>query len=935
MTIIMACTPVFSLAEISVDENNSDVITESLDNTEASNDTLVEEEEQAVINDANDSNEVVEEQNDNDNNENLEVSEENINTEEESPDTQDGDVASESEEPQEDPAEEEGVITISTPEELNAVRNDLSGSYKLIADIDLTSATSSEDGAYYNGGKGWTPIGRTNSNAFKGTFDGNGFSIIGLKISGSDTTYQGLFGCNLGTIKNLTLKDGSVSGNTHYAGGIAGGNRGTITDCKNYNTVNATGTYVVDAGGIVGTNAGTLQRCENHGKVTMMAFTTSSSTTGLNSTVGGISGDNTGDVSVCVNTGDVLSVTSDATAYAGGIIGNTTNSLDTCENSGGIVASAQGTKTSNSAIAGGITGYQRTGTVISNCWNKGTVSAMDKVGGTYAGGITGFVAKGKIVKCKNSKTVNSQSNSTSSSSYSGGMAGFISNEGVSDSISQCENDGTIIASSMKYSFSGGIAGGSNCGISGCFNTSLVASRASSNSGCTLTAGGIVGTMTGGPVADSFNRGTISSVGDGNHTCYTGGIAGMNGDTIESCYNEGKLTAIGYMGGIAGANQGTITDCYQAGTIVPVEGSTYYGGITGLNSTEGNINNIYSVGTLIGTRNYGGSLIGKNQGSTSGTVVVCDLGLLYTAANGDKVGKELYFEELEDAANFQNFDFSKTWRMGSGSYKLPVLVKCPLGNAQDNISIPIEGVYLKVFTPNIKYNGTLRRALVYASGLKVHTNYELSGGAVDAGNATVTVEGIEPFYGSVDLPFTIDKANISSASVSGIKNATYTGKAIQQRLNVVLDYRTLAAGTDYTVSYANNVNVGTATITITGKGNYTGSIKKTFKIATAVKTDLPSVKIKAPKKAKKAMTVKWTKLSKANQKKIGYIQIQYSTDKKFKTGVKTVTAKKTAASKKISKLTSKKVYYVRIRSYKKTTNIIHVSAWSTIKSVKVK
>ena len=99
--------------------------------------------------------------------------------------------------------------------------------------------------------------------------------------------------------------------------------------------------------------------------------------------------------------------------------------------------------------------------------------------------------------------------------------------------------------------------------------------------------------------------------------------------------------------------------------------------------------------------------------------------------------------------------------------------------------------------------------------------------------------------------------------------------------------------------------------------------------------LPAVKIATPKAAKKSATIKWKKVSKAKQKKIGSIQIQYSLDKTFKTGVKTVTAKKSAASKKVTKLKSKKKYYVRIRAYKKSGGVVHVSKWSTVKSVKIK
>ncbi|MBQ3370076.1 MAG: fibronectin type III domain-containing protein [Mogibacterium sp.] len=103
----------------------------------------------------------------------------------------------------------------------------------------------------------------------------------------------------------------------------------------------------------------------------------------------------------------------------------------------------------------------------------------------------------------------------------------------------------------------------------------------------------------------------------------------------------------------------------------------------------------------------------------------------------------------------------------------------------------------------------------------------------------------------------------------------------------------------------------------------------------LKPTLPAVKITTPIAAKKAATIKWKKVSKANQKKIATIQIQYSLDKTFKTGVKTVTAKRTAASKKITKLKSKKTYYVRVRAYKKSGGAVHVSKWSAVKKVKAK
>lgn len=134
-------------------------------------------------------------------------------------------------------------------------------------------------------------------------------------------------------------------------------------------------------------------------------------------------------------------------------------------------------------------------------------------------------------------------------------------------------------------------------------------------------------------------------------------------------------------------------------------------------------------------------------------------------------------------------------------------------------------------------------------------------------------------------------------------------------------------------------------TITKKATEVSTGQQTHKCSACGKTEtkeiaqlaptLPAVKITTPKAAKKSATIKWKKVSKKNQKKIAKIQIQYSTDRTFKTGVKTVTAKKSAASKKITKLTSKKTYYVRIRAYKKSGGVEHVSKWSAVKSVKAK
>ena len=74
-----------------------------------------------------------------------------------------------------------------------------------------------------------------------------------------------------------------------------------------------------------------------------------------------------------------------------------------------------------------------------------------------------------------------------------------------------------------------------------------------------------------------------------------------------------------------------------------------------------------------------------------------------------------------------------------------------------------------------------------------------------------------------------KYDITKATISGISNKAYTGKNITQSITVKYNGKTLKNGTDYTVSYSSNKNIGTATVKVTGKGSYAGTITKTFKI----------------------------------------------------------------------------------------------------------
>ncbi|MBQ6662404.1 MAG: cell wall-binding repeat-containing protein, partial [Firmicutes bacterium] len=87
-----------------------------------------------------------------------------------------------------------------------------------------------------------------------------------------------------------------------------------------------------------------------------------------------------------------------------------------------------------------------------------------------------------------------------------------------------------------------------------------------------------------------------------------------------------------------------------------------------------------------------------------------------------------------------------------------------------------------------------------------------------------------------VKWTIAKANLKNAKVTGLKEETFTGAALKPAPVVKMTLGgksvTLKAGTDYTVTYKNNTNPGTATVTIKGAGNFTGTLTKTFTIKKA-------------------------------------------------------------------------------------------------------
>lgn len=206
-------------------------------------------------------------------------------------------------------------------------------------------------------GKEWTPIGTDYNNAYTGTFDGGGKTIMGLTVTGSNK-YAGLFGDigSGGTVKNVVLEGVQITSDNSsgYAGGVAGDSWGTIENCSVSGSVSGT-TF---AGGVVDSQWG-------------------GSITGCNS-----------------------SATVKGEAYVGGIAGETNSgaSLTGCYATGDVTVENDGT---NNSHAGGVVGYNGGGTLTA-CYATGSVTGSGS-GTIYAGGVTGTNVFGTLTACYHAK----------------------------------------------------------------------------------------------------------------------------------------------------------------------------------------------------------------------------------------------------------------------------------------------------------------------------------------------------------------------------------------------------------------------------------------------------------------------------------------------------------------------------------------------------
>lgn len=225
-----------------------------------------------------------------------------------------------------------------------------------------------------------------------------------------------------------------------------------------------------------------------------------------------------------------------------------------------------------------------------------------------------------------------------------------------------------------------------------------------------------------------------------------------------------------------------------------------------------------------------------------------------------------------------------------------------------------GYKMQVTASGVSVDGTELKSgdafRVYDDNNKLVGTYAIN----DSGDAVFEVSHFSTYY---IVPGNEKKTPV----VVNAKTATYNGKTLKG----TVAFKTQDGKTLYSKTVSGK-NPGTYSVKFAGNDEYKGATGS-FKIA------VKSTSIKSLKKAKKAFTVKVKKQSKTYVS--GY-QVRYSLNSDMsKAKIKTIGTKYNKVSKKISKLKSKKKYYVQVRSYKKIGSKKYYSSWSTKKSVMTK
>lgn len=246
----------------------------------------------------------------------------------------------------------------------------------------------------------------------------------------------------------------------------------------------------------------------------------------------------------------------------------------------------------------------------------------------------------------------------------------------------------------------------------------------------------------------------------------------------------------------------------------------------------------------------------------------------------------------------------------------------------NISV-LNSTYTKTYGDtafNLQAKSSFGGKLTYTSADQSVVSVSSNGTVTikGTGSTTITINGAETsnYKAAVKtIPIVVNQKKLSGSIKLFSGSYVYNGKAKQPKVTL----GNLVQNRDFKVVYSNNVNIGTAKITVTGIGCYKGTLTRTFKIVPAQ----PKISVVRSAETGK-IQVKWEKQS------CGGYEIAFSRNNNFSTVAKRVTVTgNSGISKTVSGFTSGKTYYIKMRAYKTVNGQKYYSAYSQKFSITVK
>ena len=691
---------------------------------------------------------------------------------------------------------------------VNGGKNDING--ELTANITVNSSVLDANGDLNGTGAGfrvWTAIGNDEDVAYKGTFNGNGKTISGLYFNYSSGRYVGLFGYAVknadetNEIKNVGLVDSYFYGGA-FIGGIVGHNETTVSNCYSESTI--TGTYE-GVGGIVGYNeeGAVVTDCyntgiisgdnriggivgENNGQVTRSYNTGAVSG---NNSIGAIVGANEGNVSVCYNQGNVS-----GNNYVGGIVGDNLGELSSSYTVGGVDGF--------DAQYGSVVGNNYKGT-ITNCYYLGEIGGVSNPGGINNADVIGSAEKITEDDLDSGKATYLLNGSTSD-----GALNWYQTIGV-DAIPQFDDESLIV---YHYDRESGSA------------------HEYANHAHDWTV----------EVVDNEIR--IVCINDTDCHWHNG-----NGGILEL-----TATTKTYDSTAAEVKYEYSTEWYFDEIPLSI---VYYDGATVLADAPVNVGN-YCVEITYGIYTAHADYAIEQAEITDSDVTLSAVEATYdrnphTFDVTVEVGTLTLVEGRDYILTFTRdgvatTDFTSAGVItavveGIGNYKgvgeADFEIKHPEITPTD-VVISDDVIYdAKAHVPTVTVTvGTL----TLIKGVDYKVTYLRDGVATtdftNVGVISVVVEGINNFVDTVSYDFEIKKATITDSNVTVSDDVIYNATAQIPDVEVVVGTETLVEGIDYTVTFKRDdavttdfTNVGTITVIVEGKGNYTGTGKQEYKI----------------------------------------------------------------------------------------------------------